>query len=65
MLNNNIQPSDSQFILCQNDNGVTNINIHFDGKDFWLLLQQIVILFDRAVKKLTTQAKNNKHETEK
>lgn len=46
MPNDKIQPTNSQFILYQDDNGVTNINVRFDGQDVWLSQQQIAMLFD-------------------
>jgi len=45
MPNNELQIQNSQFILYQDDNGVTNINVRFDGKDVWLSQQQIAELF--------------------
>lgn len=41
-----LQPTNSQFILYQDDNGTTNVNVRFDGKDVWLSQQQIAMLFD-------------------
>jgi len=41
-----IQPTSSQFVLYQDDNGVTNVNVRFDEKDVWLSQQQIAMLFD-------------------
>ncbi|WP_080905198.1 virulence RhuM family protein [Parabacteroides sp. Marseille-P3160] len=46
MSNDKIQPTNSQFILYQDDNGVTNVNVRFDGQDVWLSQQQIAMLFD-------------------
>ena len=46
MDNDNIQPTNSQFILYQDDNGITNVNVRFDGTDVWLSQQQIALLFD-------------------
>jgi hypothetical protein len=46
MSNTQLQPTNSQFILYQDDNGITNINVRFDGKDVWLSQQQIAMLFD-------------------
>lgn len=46
MPNNNSQQTNSQFILYQDDNGVTNVNVRFDDKDVWLSQQQIALLFD-------------------
>ena len=41
-----MQPINSQFILYQDDNGITNVNVRFDDKDVWLSQQQITTLFD-------------------
>jgi hypothetical protein len=46
MTNNKLRPASSQFILYQDDNDITNVNVRFDGKDVWLSQQQIAILFD-------------------
>ena len=46
MSNNQIQPTTSQFILYQDDNGTTNVNVRFDDKDVWLSQLQIAMLFD-------------------
>lgn len=46
MSNDKIQPTNSQFILYQDDNGITNVNVRFDGTDVWLSQQQIALLFD-------------------
>jgi hypothetical protein len=46
MPNDKIQPTNSQFVLYQDDNGVTNVNVRFDGQDVWLSQQQIAMLFD-------------------
>ncbi len=46
MSNDKPQPTNSQFILYQDDNGVTNVNVRFDGQDVWLSQQQIAMLFD-------------------
>jgi hypothetical protein len=45
-MNTQIQPSNSRFILYQDDNGITNVNARFDGKDVWLSQPQIAMLFD-------------------
>jgi len=46
MPNDKVQPTNSQFVLYQDDNGITNINVRFDGQDVWLSQQQIALLFD-------------------
>lgn len=48
MSNDKIQPNNSQFFLYQNNNGITNVYVHFDGTDVWLLQQQIAQLFDTS-----------------
>ena len=45
---NQLQPSNNQFILYQDDNGVTNVNVRFYGKDVWLTQQQITELFSSS-----------------
>ncbi|MDR2937345.1 MAG: virulence RhuM family protein [Prevotellaceae bacterium] len=45
MLNNHLQAANGQFILYQDDNGITNVNVRFDGEDIWLSQQQIAELF--------------------
>jgi hypothetical protein len=45
MPTNNFQSNNSQLILYQDDNGVTSVNVRFDGKDVWLTQQQIAMLF--------------------
>lgn len=47
--------ADSLFVLYQDDNGVTNVNVRFDGEDVWLSQQQIAMLFD------TTQQNVSQH----
>jgi len=46
MSKDKIQPTNSQFVLYQDDNGITNINVRFDGQDVFLSQQQIALLFD-------------------
>lgn len=48
MPNNQPQPTNSQFVLYQDDNGITNVNVRFDGTDVWLSQQQIAQLFETS-----------------
>jgi len=50
-----IEHADCQFVLYQDDNGVTNVTVRFDGEDIWLSQQQIAMLFD------TTQQNVSQH----
>jgi len=48
MPNNKTSLTNSQFVLYQDDNGVTNVNVRFDGQDVWLSQQQIALLFNTS-----------------
>ncbi|GAB6013390.1 virulence RhuM family protein [Viscerimonas tarda] len=45
MPSDNLQPANSQFILYQDDNGVTNVNVRLEDDTVWLTQQQITELF--------------------
>jgi hypothetical protein len=53
-----IQPTNSNFVLYQDDNGVTNINVRFDGNDVWLTQQQIAMLFDTTRENIVQHIRN-------
>jgi hypothetical protein len=61
---NSLQPKDSQFILYQDDNGTTNVNVCFDGKDVWLTQPQIAMLFDTTRENIVQHIKNIYQEAE-
>ena len=48
MSNDKMQPTNSQFVLYQDDNGVTNVNVRFDGQDVWLSQQQMAELYQSS-----------------
>jgi len=58
MSTHQIQPTSSQFILYQDDNGITNINVRFDDKDVWLSQQQIAMLFDTTRENIVQHIRN-------
>ena len=58
MPNSQLQPTTSQFVLYQDDNGITNVNVRFDGKDVWLSEQQIAILFDTTQQNVSLYINN-------
>ena len=58
MFNDKIQPMNSQFLLYQDDNGVTNVNVRFDGQDVWLSQQQIALLFDTTHENIVQHIRN-------
>ncbi|MDR1881881.1 MAG: virulence RhuM family protein [Prevotella sp.] len=45
---NNIQPTESRFILYQDDNGVTNVNVRIEDDTVWLTQAQISQLFGKG-----------------
>jgi hypothetical protein len=64
MPNNQLQPSNSQFVLYQDDNGITNVNVRFDGDDVWLAQQHIAMLFDTTRENVVQPIRNIYQETE-
>lgn len=59
-----VEPTDSQFVLYQDDNGVTNVNVRFDGEDVWLSQQQIALLFDTTRENVVQHVRNIYQEAE-
>ncbi len=59
-----IVPTNSQFVLYQDDNGVTNVNVRFDGEDVWLSQQQIALLFDTTRENVVQHVRNIYQEAE-
>ncbi|MDR1681139.1 MAG: virulence RhuM family protein [Prevotellaceae bacterium] len=64
MKSSELQPTNSSFVLYQDDNGVTNVNVRFDGKDVWLPQQQIAILFDTTRENVVQHIRNIYQEAE-
>jgi hypothetical protein len=58
MPNNQLQPNSGQFVLYQDDNGITNVNVRFDGEDVWLSQFQIAELFDTSVPNINMHIKS-------
>ncbi|MDR0950706.1 MAG: virulence RhuM family protein [Candidatus Ancillula sp.] len=46
MSSNELTPQNSEFLLYQDDNGVTRVNVRFEGDDIWLTQEQIAELYD-------------------
>jgi hypothetical protein len=53
-MSNEIQKH-SDFLIYQDDNGIANVTVRFEGEDIWLFQQQIAMLFD------TTQQNVSQH----
>lgn len=64
MSDDKIKPTNSQFILYQDDNGITNVNVRFDDSDVWLSQQQIAMLFDTSRENIVQHIKNIYKEAE-
>ena len=64
MPNNQIQLANSHFILYQDDNGITNVNVRFDGNDVWLAQQQIAMLFDTTQQNVSLHINSILNESE-
>jgi hypothetical protein len=59
-----VRPANSSFVLYQDDNGVTNVNVRFDGKDVWLTQPQIATLFDTTRENVVQHIRNIYKESE-
>ena len=64
MPNDKLQPTNSQFILYQDDNGITNVNVRFENEDVWLSQQQIAMLFDTTRENIVQHIRNICQEAE-
>lgn len=40
--------SDNAFLIYQDDNGVSNVNVRFEGEDVWLTAEQLQMLFQAS-----------------
>ena len=58
MTHHDQHPQNSQFLLYQDDNGVTSVNVRFDGSDVWLAQQQIAQLFDTTRENVVQHIQN-------
>lgn len=36
------------FLIYQDENGITHVNVRFEGDDVWLTVEQIMELFDAS-----------------
>ena len=47
--NNNLEIIKRQdFLIYQDDNGVSRVNVRFEGDDVWLTVEQLTELFDAS-----------------
>ena len=45
---NEIEKSNQTFLIYQDDNGITQVNVRFEGEDVWLSVELIMELFDAS-----------------
>ena len=45
---NEITSINQAFLIYQDENGITNVNVRFEGDDVWLTAEQIKELFDAS-----------------
>ena len=45
---NEIEKSNQAFLIYQDDNGITQVNVRFEGEDVWLPVELIMELFDAS-----------------
>ena len=46
--NNELANSNQAFLIYQDDNGITQVNVRFEGDDVWLPVELIMQLFDAS-----------------
>ena len=46
--NNELSSSNQAFLIYQDDNGITQVNVRFEGEDVWLPVELIMQLFDAS-----------------
>ncbi len=46
--NNELANSNKAFLIYQDDNGITQVNVRFEGEDVWLPVELIMQLFDAS-----------------
>ncbi len=47
-MSNEIEKSNQAFLIYQDDNGITQVNVRFEGEDVWLPVELIMELFDAS-----------------
>ena len=46
------------FLIYQDDNGVSNVNVRFEGEDVWLAAEQIQELFQTTQQNVSLHIRN-------
>jgi hypothetical protein len=42
----------NSFMIYQDDNGVSNVNLRFEGEGVWLTIEQLTSVFSRSVNRM-------------
>ena len=45
---NEIEKRNEAFLIYQDENGITRVNVRFEGDDVWLNVEQMTELFDAS-----------------
>ena len=45
------------FLIYQDENGITRVNVRFEGEDVWLNLEQMMELFDASLQDISYHIK--------
>ena len=46
------------FLIYQDDNGVSNVNVRFEGEDVWLAAEQLAELFQTTQQNISLHVQN-------
>ena len=49
-----IEKRNEAFLIYQDENGITRVNVRFEGEDVWLNVEQMIELFDASQRTLAT-----------
>ena len=46
------------FLIYQDDNGISNVNVRFEGEDVWLTVEQLMELFQTTQQNISLHIQN-------
>ena len=60
----NETPNNNSFLIYQDDNGISNVTVRFEGEDVWLTAEQLTELFQTTQQNISLHIQNIYHEGE-
>ena len=54
---NEIEKWNVAFLIYQDENGITRVNVRFEGEDVWLNVEQMMELFDASLQDISYHIK--------